>query len=250
MNLTFLRKFPATLLLIVINGVVFLYCYYSIGTFTDPFWTQGLLFRGAEFAPLSLDKEWYRLFTHLFMHGNIMHLLFNMYALFSVGNEVEQITGTKKFLWIYFLGGFTASLASLYFNLFTVGVGASGAIFGLFGFSLVVQIAESRKNDQPIVPIFINFIIFLVVNLLFAKALNADNSAHMGGLAGGLILGVVALFNASYRTMRAEYLLLPVCVSLFFCVAAIPGYLLQFFSKGGNDRRLHGTFIRKEKSFG
>jgi len=231
MNLSFLKKFPATLLLIVINGLVFLYCYYSIGTFTNPFWTQGLLFRGAEFAPLSLDKEWYRLFTHLFMHGNVMHLLFNMYALFSVGSEVEQITGTKKFLWIYFLGGFTASLASLYFNLFTVGVGASGAIFGLFGFSLVVQIAESRKNDHPVLPILFNFIIFLVINFLFAEALNADNSAHMGGLAGGLILGVISLFNTSYRAMMAEYLLFPVCVSLFFALPRYPVTYFNFFQK-------------------
>lgn len=231
MNLSFLRKFPATLLLILINALVFLYCYYSIGTFTNPFWTQGLLFRGAEFAPLSLDKEWYRLFTHLFMHGNVMHLLFNMYALFSVGSEVEQVTGTKKFLWVYFLGGFTASLASLYFNLFTVGVGASGAIFGLFGFSLVIQLAESRKNDHPVVPIVFNFIVFLVVNLLFAEALNADNSAHMGGLAGGLILGVISLFNTSYRAMMAEYLLLPVCVSLFFALPRYPVTYFNFFQK-------------------
>lgn len=224
---SFLRKFPATLVLIFINVAVFAYCYYSIGTFTEPIWTQGLLFRGAEFAPLTLDKEWYRLFTHLFMHGNIIHLLFNMFALFSVGNEVEQVTGTKKYLLIYFLCGFTASLASLYFNLFTIGVGASGAIFGLFGFSLIIQIAESRKNDHPIVPIVINFIIFLAVNLIFAKALNADNSAHMGGLAGGLILGAVSLFNTSYRNLMTEYLLIPVCVSLFL---ALPRYQVTYFN--------------------
>jgi len=231
MNLSLFRKFPATLLLMFINGAVFLYCYVSIGTFTDPFWIQGLLFRGAEFAPLSLDKEWYRLFTHLFMHGNVMHLLFNMYALFSVGNEVEQITGTKKFLWIYFLSGFTASLASLYFNLFTIGVGASGAIFGLFGFSLMIQTAESRKNDHPLAPIIFNFIIFLVVNLLFAEALNADNAAHMGGLAGGLVLGVISLFHSSYRSLSIEYLLFPVCVSLFFSLPRYPVTYFKFFQK-------------------
>lgn len=224
---SFIKKFPATLVLIFINVAVFSYCYYSIGSFSDPDWTQGLLFRGAEFAPLTLDKEWYRLLTHMFMHGNIMHLLFNMYALFSVGNEVEQVTGTKKYLWIYFLCGFTSSLASLYFNLFTIGVGASGAIFGLFGFSLIIQIAESRKNDHPVVPIIINFIIFLAVNLLFAKALNADNSAHMGGLAGGFILGIISLFNTSYRNLMTEYLLLPVCVSLF---VALPRYQVTYFN--------------------
>ncbi len=231
MILSFLKKFPATLLLILINVAVFIFCYYRIGTLSEPIWTQGLLFRGAEFAPLTLDNEWYRLFTHMFMHGNLMHLLFNMYALFSVGNEVEQITGTKKFLWIYFFGGFTASLASLYFNLFTIGVGASGAIFGLFGYSLVIQIAESRKNNHPVVPIVINFIIFLVVNLLFAKALNADNAAHMGGLAGGLLLGVISLFSTSYRAMTAEYLLLPLCVSLFLALPRYPVTYFKFFQK-------------------
>ena len=225
MNFLFIKKYPATLLLIVVNIAVFLGCYVRIGTFEDPVWTQGLLFSGAEFAPLTLDKEWYRLFTHLFLHGNFMHLFFNMYALFSVGNEVEQITGTKKFLWIYFLSGLTASLASLYFNLFTIGVGASGAIFGLFGYSLVVQIAEGRKSDHPVVPIVINFIVFL--NLLCAKMLNADNSAHMGGLAGGLILGVISLFNTSFRVMKTEYLLFPVCVSLFF---ALPRYQVSYFN--------------------
>lgn len=231
MHFLFLRKFPVTLLLIVSNVIVFSYCYYVAGTFSDPAWTQGLLFRGAEFAPLSLGKEWHRLFTHLFLHGNVMHLLFNMYALFSVGSEVEQITGTKKFLWIYFICGFTASLASLYFNLFTIGVGASGAIFGLFGFSLVIQIAESRKNNHPVIPLVINFIIFLVVNLFFAEALNADNSAHMGGLAGGLALGMISLLNTSYRTIMAEYLLFPVCVSLFFALPRYPVTYFNFFQK-------------------
>ena len=140
-----LKRIPVTIILITINLLVFIYCRVSIGTFNDPTWTQGLLFRGAEFAPLSLDDEWYRIFTHLFMHGSILHLLLNMYALSSVGSEIEQLTGTRKFLFIYFLTGLSASLGSLYFNLFTVGVGASGAIFGLFGFSLIVQLSESRK---------------------------------------------------------------------------------------------------------
>lgn len=222
-----LRRTPATLTLIVINIVVFVYCRYTIGTFSEPLWSQGLLFSGAEFAPLSLDKEWYRLFTHMFMHGGIEHLLFNMYALFIAGGEVERITGTKKFLLIYFICGFTASLASLYFHLFVVGVGASGAIFGLFGYSLVVELVESRKSDKPMLPIIINFVIFVAVNLLFAKALNADNAAHMGGLAGGVMLGVLSLLNASYRVVRLEWLLIPVCGLLF---SAMPKYQVAYFN--------------------
>lgn len=222
-----IQKFPATVVLLLINISVFIYTRYIIGTFSEPLWSQGLLFNGAEFAPLSLDKEWYRLFTHMFMHGSIAHLLFNMYALFIVGSEVERITGTKKFLLIYFICGFTASLASLYFNLFVVGVGASGAIFGLFGYSLVVDLVESRKSDKPVMPIVINFIIFLVINLLFAKALNADNAAHMGGLAGGIVLGVFSLLNASYQTIRVEWALIPVCGLLF---SVLPKYQVTYFN--------------------
>lgn len=215
-----------TLSLLFANLIVFAICWFVIGTFNDPAWTQGLLFNGAEFAPLTLDKEWYRVFTHMFLHGGFLHLAFNMYALFTVGSEVERITGPIKFLWIYFLCGITASLASLYFNLFVIGVGASGAIFGLFGFSLVVQIAESKKQDKPIAPLLINFVIFLGVNLLYAKALNADNAAHMGGLAGGVILGGASLLNTSYKKVKAEYLLLALSIAGFM---ALPRYQVRYF---------------------
>lgn len=215
-----------TLSLLFANLIVFAICWFVIGTFNDPAWTQGLLFNGAEFAPLTLDKEWYRVFTHMFLHGSFLHLAFNMYALFTVGSEVERITGPIKFLWIYFLCGITASLASLYFNLFVIGVGASGAIFGLFGFSLVVQIAESKKQDKPIAPLLINFVIFLGVNLLYAKTLNADNAAHMGGLAGGVILGGASLLNTSYKKVKAEYLLLALSIA---CFIALPRYQVRYF---------------------
>lgn len=216
-----------TLSLILTNLIVFAACWYLIGTFNEPTWTQGLLFNGAEFAPLTLDKEWYRVFTHLFLHGGFLHLAFNMYALFTVGSEVERVTGSLKFLWIYFLCGITASLASLYFNLFVIGVGASGAIFGLFGFSLVMQIAESKKQERPLAPLLINFVFFLGVNLLFAKALNADNAAHMGGLAGGIILGIASLGSISYKQVKAEYLLLALSIAGFM---ALPRYQVRYFN--------------------
>jgi len=222
-----LRSRLITLSLILANTVVFVACRYIIGTFDDPVWTQGLLFNGAEFAPLTLDKEWYRVFTHMFLHGNILHLAFNLYALFMVGSEVERNTGSIKFLWIYFVCGITASLASLYFNLFVIGVGASGAIFGLFGFSLVVQIADNRKESKPITPLLINFIIFLGINLFYAKMLNADNAAHMGGLAGGLLLGAASVLNQSAKQVKAEYLLLVLSVVAFLY---LPRYQVTYFN--------------------
>lgn len=227
----FLQQSPATILLIVINTITFFYLRHVIGTFDDPVWIQGLLFRGAEFAPLTLDKEWYRLFTHMFMHGNPIHLLFNMYALFVVGAEIEQKKGTVRLLWIYFLSGFAASLASLYFNLFVVGVGASGAIFGLFGFSLVMQLNEHRDNRSSITSIIINFALFLGINIFFANALNGDNAAHIGGLLGGLLLGLSSLRFDSFSWVRVEYLFLFLFLAIFLALPRFQVTYFNFFQK-------------------
>ncbi|HNP96137.1 MAG TPA: rhomboid family intramembrane serine protease, partial [Cyclobacteriaceae bacterium] len=89
-----LRKAPATLLLLMINVTAFAGLWIDIGTLEGPEWVRGLLLQGAQFAPLSLDTQWYRLFTHMFMHGGVVHLIMNMYALFIVGTEVENLTGT------------------------------------------------------------------------------------------------------------------------------------------------------------
>jgi membrane associated rhomboid family serine protease len=221
--MSFLKRFPASIALVLGNVAVFVYLRIHIGTFADPYWTQGLLFNGANFAPLSLDHEWYRTFTHMFLHGNLMHLLFNMYALVAIGSEVEAVAGTRRFLWVYFLSGLTGSIASLQFNLFTIGVGASGAIFGLFGFALVLQIIEGRRQDRAIAPILVNFGIFLLINVLFAKALNADNAAHMGGLAGGLLMGI-GTWSPSWRV---QYVLLPVVLLVFF---SLPRYQVRYFN--------------------
>jgi membrane associated rhomboid family serine protease/antitoxin component YwqK of YwqJK toxin-antitoxin module len=221
------KRFPATLVLLLVNVVVFALSYLRVHTFSEPEWTLNLLSLGAEFNPYTLDQEWYRLFTHLFLHGSILHLVFNMVALFAAGKEVEQEVGTKKFLWVYFLSGVAAALTSLYWSLFTIGVGASGAIFGLFGFSLIINLASSRKEDRPVTPIIVNFVIFLGINLLFANAFKADTAAHLGGLACGMIIGMVSLlFTDSLRTSTWEIALIPLLVTIYF---SLPRYQVSYF---------------------
>ncbi len=221
------KRFPATLVLLLLNMVVFVLSYLRVHTFSEPEWTLNLLSLGAEFNPYTLDREGYRLFTHLFLHGSILHLVFNMVALFSVGRDVEQEVGTKKFLSVYFLSGLAAGLTSLYWSLFAIGVGASGAIFGLFGFSLIIKLTFSRKHDHPVTPIIVNFIIFLGINLLFAKALKADTAAHLGGLACGMAIGAVSvLFSDSLRTVKWEIAFIPLLVAVYF---NLPRYQVSYF---------------------
>ncbi len=138
--------------------------------------------------------------------------------------------GTRKFIWLYSLAGIAAALSSLYWNLFTIGVGASGAIFGLFGFSVVLNLFDSHRQGRSATPILINFGIFLVINLLFAQALHADNAAHIGGLiAGASLAGLSALLKDS--DVKAEYLWVPLLIAIYFLLPRYQVTYYNFFEK-------------------
>lgn len=221
-----IRTAPVTVFLLLANVLVFGYVYFQAGSFEEPGWTLLLLQMGAEYNPLTLDREWYRLFTHQFLHGHIPHLLFNMYALVSVGMALEGEIGSNKFAWLYFLSGLAAAVSSLYFTLFTIGVGASGAIFGLFGFSLVLNLFHSKKQGLPIAPILINFGIFMAINLLFASALRADNSAHMGGLAMGVLLAAGSILQPRSESIRMEWMAVMIIAAIY---VMLPRYQVDYF---------------------
>lgn len=223
------RKIPATLGLIAVNTLVFILTYIEAGTLDGPGYTLTLLHMGAQFNPLSLDKEWYRIFAHMFLHGGIIHLAVNMYALFSVGSEIERLVGTKKFTLVYFVSGVASALNSLYWSMFSIGVGASGAIFGLFGFSLIVNIFLSRRSGRSMTPILINFAIFLGINLMIAKSVNADNAAHFGGLAAGIIIGLYSLATgggAAFLKVKIEYFMIALLIVIYF---ALPRYQVSYY---------------------
>jgi membrane associated rhomboid family serine protease len=222
----FLKRYPATIVLLVANTFTFALLYWKVGSFEEPAWTLNLLHQGALFNPLALSAQGYRLVTHMFLHAGVLHLAFNMYALYSVGSVLEQQIGTKKYVIVYFIAGLASALNSLYWSMFTIGVGASGAIFGLFGFSLVVNIFLSRREGLSIRPILINFAVFLGINLLFAKAFNADNAAHMGGLIAGAMLGSTLYVPKLYRSYKAELACIPMLVIIY---ALLPRYQVSYF---------------------
>lgn len=140
------------------------------------------------------EGQWWRLFTVMFLHNGLLHMLTNGYALYVIGNEVEGLFGRARFLAIFFISGLAGSVASVAFSPFNVaGVGASGAIFGLIGalgvyFGLHRSLFGSRGNIQ-----FWNIIFIVVINLGFGFSgiLPIDNSAHLGGLLGGLLVGYI-----------------------------------------------------------
>ena len=129
--------------------------------------------------------QYYRLFTGMFLHGSIFHLIFNSYALYVIGSQIESFLGKFKFLIIYLAGGLMGSLFSITFNGNAASIGASGAIFGLmgalvyFGYHYRVYLGNVIKSQ--IIPL-------IVFNLVLGFVMSGvDNSAHIGGLIGGTL---------------------------------------------------------------
>ncbi len=126
--------------------------------------------------------EWYRILTVALVHGGLMHLGFNMYALLVLGNPLEAAFGRARFLTIFFVALITGSLASLYLNPQNQpSVGASGALFGLFGAFAVAGRKIGADLRSIMVLLGINFAISFVVP-------NVDWHAHLGGLIGGALV--------------------------------------------------------------
>jgi membrane associated rhomboid family serine protease len=133
------------------------------------------------FQYLQLTNEWYRLFTVALTHGGILHLGFNMYSLMVLGNPLEAAYGKQKFLIVFFFSLLTGSLTSAYFaSLYSASVGASGAIFGLFGALAIV----GKRIGADIRSI----VVIIGINFAFGFAMGGvDWRAHLGGLIGGVI---------------------------------------------------------------
>jgi len=140
-----------------------------------------------ELPYLQSTNEWYRLFTVALTHGGLMHLGFNMYALMVLGNPLEAAFGKNKFLTLFFASLLCGSLASAYFaQIPSASVGASGAIFGLFGALAIVGKRIGTDTRSIYVIIGINFAIGFALG-------GIDWHAHLGGLLGGVLASQILL---------------------------------------------------------
>jgi membrane associated rhomboid family serine protease len=141
------------------------------------------------------DGEYYRLWTVTLVHdpSNLLHLFFNMYALYICGPLVEQLYGSRLFVAFYLLCAAAGSVASFVFGSAVPSVGASGAIFGLFGLLLAATRAHHPVLDRRGRSLVGQIGMLIVLNLVLGFAMGAriDNAAHIGGLVAGLWLGVL-----------------------------------------------------------
>ena len=154
---------------------------------------QDLLTWGANFGPLTVGGQWWRLFTALFLHFNFLHIFLNMWALWNIGRLSERLFGSGSFLFLYIASGIIASLTSIAWDPSLTSVGASGAIFGVFGAFLAFLIRQRHQIPMTIVRrLWISTAAFVLFNLLsgfFQPGI--DNAAHVGGLLAGISLGYI-----------------------------------------------------------
>lgn len=152
-----------------------------------------LVFFGAKVNEFIAEGEVWRLFTAMFLHGDIIHLLFNLYALYILGPMVEGFFGHRRFLLIYFIGGLWGSVASYAFSQ-AISVGASGAIFGLIG-ATTIYFLRYRENFGPRGRAIVqNMLVVIGINLVLGLSVpGIDNWGHMGGLIGGTAVAYTLL---------------------------------------------------------
>lgn len=150
---------------------------------------------------MSSPFELYRLITSMFLHGSIIHIGFNLYALYILGPQLESFFGKAKFLIIYLLSGIIGGLTSMIFQgVNVVGIGASGAIFGLLGafifFGYHYRVYFGSVIRSQIIPL-------LVLNLIIGVVSSGiDLAAHVGGFAGGYL--VAKAVGIKYKTTKSD----------------------------------------------
>jgi membrane associated rhomboid family serine protease len=189
-----------TKIIIGINLAVFL-VQLSLGdSFTDRF---DLI--GRAYVPILgsvegvAEGQWYRLLTAMFLHGSYIHIMFNMLSLWWIGGPLEAALGRARYLTLYFVSGLAGSaLSYLLAASNQPSLGASGAIFGLFGATAVLM----RRLNYDMRPV----IALLVINLIFTFGWsNIAWQAHIGGLVGGVVIGYAMVHAPRERRTLIQY---------------------------------------------
>lgn len=190
---------------------------------------------GWKSAPAIGEGQWWRLVTPMFLHGNLLHLAVNGYALFALGPLVERLLGSARFGVLFVVSAVLAAICSLVFTPMPA-VGASGAIFGLIGASMVT----GMRQRAVLPPRFARMLVFgllpwVLLNLIIGWLVpQVDNAAHIGGLLAGAAMAAVfpTRITRGIRAGRAMRTAAGVVVAL--CVLSMVAMTAEIVRCGGS----------------
>jgi len=191
---------PITKMLLAANIAVFLLMVVNGVSAIAPTGEQ-LFHWGGDFGPaVLLEGEYWRMFTAIFLHAGIVHLAVNMWSLWQLGGLCERLMGRNAYLALYILSGLAGNILSIAVNPSVLGVGASGAIFGIAG-ALVAILKFVRLNAPPerVKSMWNNLVVVIGVNLFIGwNSVRIDNMAHVGGLVCGLVIAFFLSKNMNH----------------------------------------------------
>lgn len=206
------RATPARLTqaLLVINAAVFAAMVARGISPIDP-GVEQMLRWGADYGPLTLGGQWWRVLTSNYLHFGVIHLALNMWCLWNLGNVAERIFGRWPFAAAYTLCGLAGSAVSLLWRPDRVSAGASGAVFGVAGLLLAAFYLKKLPAPSHFIQNNLKSVgTFVLYNVVIGAASHyIDNSAHLGGLAMGLVLGALLPDQLSSRTEHMPITAIP-----------------------------------------
>jgi len=189
-----------TVVLLGANALMFiLMAIMGVGIFSPS--AEGVLGWGANYGPLTLGGQWWRMLSSLFLHFGLIHLLCNMAVLANIGTFMERLMGSGPYIVLYLVAGLGGGAASLAWHPTTVSAGASGAIFGLYGALLAFLLRyQNEVSRETLAPLMKGAFVFVGYNVLYGLFRpDIDMAAHLGGLATGFAVG---LFLAQPRSQE------------------------------------------------
>ena len=190
----YISYYPVVSTLLAINIIVyFITIIPSIGD--QVFWW------GMSINAAIAQGEWWRVVTAIFLHGSFTHILFNAFSLFVFAPDLERLVGKWRFLIIYFASGLAGNILTYIVQGPTyASVGASGAIFGVFG-AYAALVYYTRNNFPQLKQVILPLLIVSVIMTFLSPGTNA--TAHIGGLATGFVIGLYFFNPSNRRKLRA-----------------------------------------------
>jgi membrane associated rhomboid family serine protease len=214
---------PVTKALIAINAAIYLVTVSQGAGLNTP---GGSLFsKWILYGPWVANGGWYRLVTAMFLHASILHIAFNMVALYFIGTPVEQYLGKLRYVGLYFVSGLAGSAGALLSAPHTFSLGASGAVFGVLGAMMIIEWqVTGRLAGQAMT--------WIVINLVISFSIPGISwGAHVGGLIGGIL---ITLGYAHWRDRgRAQYGQLGLGGVLVLIAVAVGSVALAYFRVRG-----------------
>jgi rhomboid protease GluP len=179
-----------TVVILLINFGLFVATYLYANTLVGPgAQTRSLLDFGAKYGPYIEAGQWWRLITAGFLHGSVLHILMNSWALFDLGAQVEEAYGTARYLVLYILTTIAGFYVSMWWNPQVPSVGSSAGIFGLIGAMIALGIRHRSYLGDAVRQFYIRWAVYgFALGILFP---GTDNGAHFGGVVSGFVLAYI-----------------------------------------------------------